>query len=180
MVINWFFNKNELDNQFTTKQITLIGHSRGGGIVSIKASEDSRVTNLVTLAGVSDYKSRFPKADALSAWQQDGVYYVQNGRTKQHMPHYLQFYKDFIKNQDRLTISKAIKKINIPHLIIHGSADTSVLIDEAYKQHQWNPKSKLNIIEAANHVFGAAHPWPINTLPTHLNTVVNTVLKFLK
>lgn len=39
--------------------ISLIGHSRGGGIVMIKAEEDSRIDKVVTWASVSDFKPRF-------------------------------------------------------------------------------------------------------------------------
>ena len=41
------------------QNITVIGHSRGGGISIIKASEDQRITKLITWASVSDYGSRF-------------------------------------------------------------------------------------------------------------------------
>lgn len=41
------------------QSISLIGHSRGGGIVLIKAEEDERVDAVVTWAGVSDFKPRF-------------------------------------------------------------------------------------------------------------------------
>ena len=56
-----------------SSNITLVGHSRGGGIVTLKAAEDSRVKNLVSLAGVSDFKSRFPKGSDLEAWKSSGV-----------------------------------------------------------------------------------------------------------
>ena len=77
------------------------------------------------------------------------------GEHKQQMPHYYQFYEDFIENEDRLTIKRAVSNLKIPHLIIHGNNDTSVLMKEAKSLHKWNPKSKLEIIDGANHVFGA-------------------------
>ncbi len=179
-VIDWVNSNKNLKKEADLNNTTLLGHSRGGGIVSIKAGEDSRIKNLITLAGVSDYKVRFPKERAFDTWEKEGVYFVKNGRTKQQMPHYFQFFEDFIKNEDRLTIKRAVENVNIPHLIIHGDADTSVSIEEARKLHQWNPKSKLKTIKNANHVFGASHPWKKDNLPKQLDEVIQTIDSFLK
>ena len=66
---------------------------------------------MVSLAGVSDYESRFPKESNFQEWAKKGVFYVKNGRTKQEMPHFYQFYKDFKENKERLNIQKAVEKI---------------------------------------------------------------------
>jgi len=159
----------------------LLGHSRGGGIVSIKAEEDPRIKGIVSLAGVSDYKSRFPQGEALELWQKEEVYYVENVRTKQQMPHYYQFYKDFVKNEERLTIKRAVSNLKTPHLILHGDADTSVTVKEAHNLHHWNSKSQLKIIKGANHVFQTKHPWNKEMpLPTHLIEACNEVILFLR
>ncbi|MDO7172036.1 alpha/beta hydrolase family protein [Mariniflexile sp. AS56] len=179
-VIDWVFNNPDIQKIANTDQITLIGHSRGGGIVAIKAEEDRRIKNLISLAGVCDFASRTATIGDLESWKTDGVKYVLNGRTKQQMPHFYQFYEDFITNEERLTIKRAVSSINIPHLIIHGNNDTSVFIAEAEQLHAWNPKSELHIIDAANHVFGAYHPWREEDLPQHLDEVAQKVRAFLK
>lgn len=179
-VIDWVCSNSEIKNESNSNGISLLGHSRGGGIVCIKAEENPRVKNVISLAGVSDYKSRFPSDEAFGSWKKEGVYFVENGRTKQQMPHYFQFYTNFMENEERLTISRAVKNLKIPHLIIHGDADTSVSIDEAKKLHAWNPKSTFKIIEGANHVFGASHPWKQNDLPNDLELATNTIIAFLK
>jgi len=178
-VIDWvtahdFKHKEEID----TTAITLIGHSRGGGIVTIKAAEDTRVTKIISWAGVCDYKSRFPKGETFDHWNKNGVYYIQNGRTKQQMPHYLEFYTSFIQNEQRLTISKAVKKLKIPHLIIHGDQDPTVPIEEANNLHQWNPDSEVCIIPGADHVFGAKHPWNQESMPNYLNQITLKSIDF--
>jgi len=161
--------------------ISLIGHSRGGGIALIKAEEDPRICKVITWAGVSDYRSRFKEdSDGFKDWEKLGRFYVENGRTKQKMPHNWQFYTDFISNETRLTISRAAKSLHKPWLIIHGDADTSVPIEEGDALHRWNPQSSFEVIKGANHIFGTSHPWQRNTLPKHLEKVLEKSILFLE
>ncbi|MBT8259804.1 MAG: alpha/beta hydrolase [Bacteroidia bacterium] len=179
-VINWVEKEYCNHPGFDTSNIILLGHSRGGGIVTLKAQEDSRISKVISLAGVSDFENRFPKDEALKKWKEDGVMYVVNGRTKQNMPHYYQFYENFMVNANRLNIKRAASSLIIPHLIIHGDADTSVVPAEAYALHNWNPNSKLSIIKNADHVFNSKHPWEENQLTPQLLEVVDLVSEFIR
>lgn len=161
-------------------QIILIGHSRGGGIVNLKASEDHRVSKLITWASVSDFGSRMGTDEEIAQWKKDGVKYVINGRTKQQMPHYYQFYEDFKANEIRFNIKKAVTGLKIPHLIIHSKDDPSVNYDEALQLHSWHSQSLLVPIETSDHVFGASHPWVSKALPEKLDQVIKESLSFLK
>ena len=178
-VIKWILENTKLSNEIDKNDITLIGHSRGGGIVSIKASENKKISNVITWAGVSDYGARFPIGDILTGWEKAGVSYIENSRTKQQMPHYFQFYTNFKENEDRLTIKKAIAKLNIPQLIIHGENDDVVPLKEAENIHQWNPKSELVIIKDMNHPLGCSQPWEDDKMPIHLNEVVKHSINFV-
>lgn len=178
-VINWVFKNNTLKSM-NLKNVTLIGHSRGGGIVCIKGEENSKIKRVISLAGVSSYGKRTSTTGDLEQWKKDGVKYVLNGRTKQQMPHYYQFYEDFIKNEERLTIKRAVTNLKIPHLIIHGDNDTSVFIEEAENLHKWNPNSELKTIKGANHVFNGKHPWTEKELPIELKEVVSISTTFIK
>ena len=71
---------------------------------------------------------------------------------------YYQFFEDFKSNEDRLHIEAATKRLDIPHLIIHGTKDPAVWFVEAEALHEWNPKSELFPIPESDHVFGAKHP----------------------
>ncbi|MEW7289652.1 alpha/beta hydrolase family protein [Aquimarina sp. 2304DJ70-9] len=178
-VLDWITSSDfQFKDQIDSNKIVLIGHSRGGGIATIKAAEDSRITKLITWAGVSDYKNRFPIGEDFKTWKKDGVYFIENGRTKQQMPHYFQFYTSFIENEERLTISKAVKHVDIPHLIIHGTDDPTVNLKEAENLHQWNLESELFLIEGANHVFGAKHPWEDINLSEDLNAITQKSIEF--
>lgn len=178
-IISWVLSKQDIAKEIDKTSISLIGHSRGGGIVTLKAAQDNRITKLVTWASVSDYKSRFPKGEAFDKWKKEGVYYVVNGRTKQEMPHYFQYFEDFIANEEKLTIKTASQQLKIPQLIIHGTKDESVSVNNAADLHWWYPLSTIAWIEEANHVFGGKHPWESEDLPDHLKEVVNKTIEFL-
>ena len=172
-------SENVLSKNFDLKNLILIGHSRGGGIATIKASEDARITQLVTWASVSDFGKRMGTAEELQQWKSDGVKYVINARTKQRMPHNYQFYEDFKANEARLNIETSAQKIRIPHLIVHAKEDPSVSFNEAIALNKFNPQSELVNITDSDHVFGASHPWDNNILPTKLQTVVDTTIAFI-
>ena len=163
-----------------TSNIALMGHSRGGGVVVVKAAEDRRIKKLITLAAVSDFGDRFPKGEELDAWEQKGIAYIENTRTKQQMPHLFEFYEDFKNNEERLTISRAAKELHIPTLIIHGTADPTVSIKDAHDLHKWINNSELFLLEGSDHVFEAAHPWNETHLSSALERIVDRITGFLK
>ncbi|NRD18714.1 alpha/beta fold hydrolase [Winogradskyella eckloniae] len=179
-IITWVKDHFKAHSKINTKHITLIGHSRGGGISILKAAEDDRITNLITLASVSDFAKRTATIGNLEAWKHNGVTYIVNGRTKQQMPHYYQFYQDFIIHKARLDIESATKRLSIPHLIIHGSNDTSVKLEEGKALHKWNSNSELKIINNADHVFNTKHPWDKDQLTTALLETINACVAFLQ
>ncbi|WP_298883162.1 alpha/beta fold hydrolase [uncultured Polaribacter sp.] len=178
-VIDWISSKENYKNEVDINDISIIGHSRGGGIVLLKSAEDIRVKKVITLAGVCDFEKRTATVGDLDQWKKEGVKYVLNGRTKQNMPHFYQFYEDFIQNKERLNVRKATENLEIPHLIIHGNADTSVLINEAESLKKWNLKSEFKIIEGANHVFNVSHPWTKKSVSKELLEVIDNCKTFL-
>ncbi|MAP80589.1 MAG: alpha/beta hydrolase [Aequorivita sp.] len=160
---------------------SLIGHSRGGGIVLIKAEEDNRIHKVVTWAGVCDFKARFQEGtEAFFNWKNTGLTHVENSRTKQMLPHKFQFYKDFKENETRFTISRAVKALKIPYLIVHGDEDPTISLKEAEALKMWNVNAKLEVIKGADHVFNVAHPWEDKNLSKELNLAIDVTISFLK
>ena len=179
-VIDWISNTSGFSNEVNANQLSLIGHSRAGGIVTIKAEEDKRISKVITLAGVCEFGKRTATSGELEQWKKKGVKYVLNGRTKQKMPHFYQFYENFIENEERLTIKRAVENLRIPHLILHGDNDNSVFINEAESLHHWNSNSQFEIIENANHVFNTSHPWKEDGLSKELEKVMEKISAFLR
>lgn len=179
-VLHFITSESEVSPQLNSEQINLIGHSRGGGIVLIKAEEDERIHKVITWAGVCDFKLRFQEGtESFEAWQKTGVTYIENSRTKQQLPHYIQFYEDFKANEHRFTIKRAVQDLTKPHLILQGTDDETVTTKEAEALHFWNPESTLKIIEKGDHVFGGSHPWKEEVLPKELQKVIAESSAFL-
>lgn len=174
-VIDHFIENPRVDRE----KVILIGHSRGGGISIIKTFEDERINGLITLASV-DTLERFPTGEAFENWKREGVYFALNGRTKQEMPHYYQFYEDYEKDIHRFDVERATEMAKAHMLIIHGTQDEAVNAGQAEHLHLLHPNSQLFLIENANHTFGAKEPWTEKKLPEDLNTVTEKCIEFIK
>lgn len=178
-VIDWLHEHNEWHKEMILDKFYLLGHSRGGSISIIKAAEDSRVKKLVTWAAVADFEKRVNEGD-VEKWKKEGVRYVINSRTNQKMPLYYQFRENFYANKERLTIATAVKKLSIPYLIIHGTADEAVPFEEALQLKEWQPKAKLKKISGADHTFGGKHPFQEKELPSHTGKLMQQSIEFFK
>ena len=160
-------------------KIYLLGHSRGGGMVTIAASENKNVSKVVSWAGISDCISRLPEDNELREWKLKGVKFIVNGRTNQNMPMNYQFVESLFQNKNRLSIETASKNMDKPHLIIHGTDDMAVDIEDAKSINSWSSNSQIELINGANHVFGAKHPWIEKNLPYHSTDAVKHTIRFL-
>ena len=181
LVIDWVFNPlNSYHFAIDTSKIYLIGHSMGGGISILQAAADKRINKLITWAAISECKTPWgnwpPKK--IQDWKETGVEYYTNARTNQQMPLYYQLYEDYKKNQQKLDIQKAIKSLNIPILICHGTYDISVPVEKAIDLKSWQPDAQLFTVES-DHVFGRKHPWAENELPVAMDAVIKATIQFL-
>ncbi len=174
-VIDFFSQKEKVD----AEKIAIIGHSRGGGISIIEAFEDERINALVTLAGVSHFGYRFPSGERLEEWKEKGVMYSENGRTKQQMPHYFQFFEDYKENEERFNIQYVAQHLEKPFLIISAEKDEAVKPKEAELLHEWCKTSELVVLENANHTFGAKEPWDEAFMSEDLEKATEIIIEFL-
>jgi predicted dienelactone hydrolase len=181
-VIDWVCAANNpYAAHINSNKVYLVGHSRGGGIVLLKAAEDERVKAVTSWASVS--KCRTPwggwPSEKIKDWIDKGVTYITNSRTKQELPLYYQLFDDYQFNKERLDIETAVKGLKIPILICHGFADTSVDVEKAYQLNEWAPSSKLFLVES-DHVFGRKHPWTGAVLPKPMQMVVEQTIDFFR
>ena len=122
-IIDHLFENKDKYN-YDKGNITLTGHSRGGGIAILKTAEDKRISKLVVLSSVCNF-DRY--SDTLKKkWKEVGYFEVINSRTNQMMRLNYTLIEDLIKNKERLDIQKAISEITVPVMIIHGAQDITV------------------------------------------------------
>jgi dienelactone hydrolase len=171
-----YFNKNADEHGIDKDRIALIGHSRGGGISILKASEDMRIKCLVTLSSVSTF-DRYTDAHKKS-WSKKGYFEVVNTRTNQLMRINSTLLDDLESNKSKLDIISAVRKLNIPYLIIHGKEDISVRFDEAEELYKNSNKNLTELYEVKNtgHTFGTAHPFKGTTKA--FESVIEKIIEF--
>lgn len=141
------------------RRVGLLGHSRGGGEAVLAAADDRRVASLVTWAAIADIPSRWTAAQ-VEAWRRGEEVLVENARTKQRMPIGPAYWRDVEENRARLDIGAAAARVTVPWLIVHGDGDASVPVDDARTLYAAaGENAELLVIEGADHVFGARHPY---------------------
>ncbi|WP_375418246.1 alpha/beta hydrolase family protein [uncultured Hymenobacter sp.] len=161
-------------------RLYLVGHSRGGGLVLLKAAEDARVAAVATWAAIADVNPRWP-ASVMREWQTRGVLHVENSRTGQQLPLYYQAVEDYLKNRDRLDIARNLtRRRRQPLLLIHGDEDETVPLAAAQRLHALRPDATLHVLPGATHMFGGAHPWPQSALPTDAQRVAELTADFFR
>ena len=156
----------------------LIGHSRGGGIALLVAAEDNALNAVISWAGVTNFEERFPSTKELELWRKEGVRYIANARTGQQMPQGYQFYSDFVKNRDLLNIERAVRKLQVPLLAVHGDSDTVVDPIALERINNWLPGAETCLVKGAGHTFNTVHPFNDQWPPEMMQTVQHT-LNFL-
>lgn len=168
-----------VNETFPNAEITLIGHSRGGGISILEAAKNSTVKKLITWAAISSFDSLWKKEQE-QEWRANGKIEVYNARTKEYMPLNVELLEDINQNLEKLNIIEVAKNIVKPWLIIHGNDDVNVNIEVAKDFINNNSFSTFLEIDGANHVFGAGHPFKERSLPNQLLQVCKASVKHIQ
>jgi dienelactone hydrolase len=173
--------ENPYTGSFDAGRCGLIGHSKGGAEVIVFAAEDGRVKALATWAAVSACRTPWDNWDdaRMAEWQEAGRTHILNGRTQQQMPLDYSLVEDYDTNRERFNVIAAASRLQIPWLICHGTADTSVDVSHARRLHAANQQSVLFTTET-DHVFGRKHPWTEASLPGPTVQVLQRTFDFFK
>lgn len=135
----------------------LLGHSRGGGEAVIATAADTRVDTLVTWAAIASVE-RWTD-EQIAAWDRGETVFIPNSRTKQEMPMAPGYWRDIIRNRERLNIRRAASRVDVPWLIVHGEQDTSVSVGDAHQLRAAAAAAELQVVEDTGHTFDATHPF---------------------
>ncbi|NVK51694.1 MAG: alpha/beta hydrolase [Flavobacteriaceae bacterium] len=150
-----------LKDNYTFKEIVLIGHSQGS-LTAMLASENAN--KYISLAGLSN---SFDKTLVKQVTNQNAMLgkvadehfkeLFKTGTIKQVNPFLVSIFRKqnypFLINWAKYNPSKEIQKLNIPILIVNGDKDIQVKIEDAKAMHKAKPSSRLAIIENMNHVL---------------------------
>ncbi|MEM6671222.1 MAG: alpha/beta fold hydrolase [Planctomycetota bacterium] len=143
-----------LDDVDADREI-LFGHSRGGGMALISASE-APPSAVVTWSAIDDV-DRFGE-DVKQRWRDDGELCVPNARTGQVHRMGLATLDDIETNRDRLDILAAASRLDVPLLALHGTADATVEPEAVHRIAERARAGEAFLIDGADHAMGAGHP----------------------
>jgi dipeptidyl aminopeptidase/acylaminoacyl peptidase len=141
------------------RRLGLLGHSRGGGVVLLRAGRDPRVRSIVTWSAVSTFH-RYREED-LERWRADGYLEILNARTGQVMRVGVGLLEDLESHGDAYEPVDAVRRLRVPLLLLHGTKDESVPAEDAQRlaRAAYPGTAKLVLLEGAGHTFGATHPF---------------------
>jgi pimeloyl-ACP methyl ester carboxylesterase len=135
------------------RKASIVGHSLGGAVAILRASEDGRVVSVATINGCS-HLNRVPAEEAERA-KREGKILVHNARTGQDMPLERGWFDDIARHD----LETAATQVFVPALVLQGARDESVTPDEGAALAGWIAGSRLVTVPDADHVFGARHPF---------------------
>ncbi len=159
-------------------RLSLLGHSRGGAMSVLKSASDNRIQKVAAWASAAGFEKFITRAQIIE-WKKNGVHYVENSRTGQMMPLYLQLYYDFVSNHRKLNISKTIAQIKRPLLLVHAKDDETIPYEDILSPIRRNPGYiKLITTRSGGHTFGTAHPFEDTNLPPLFQYIVNQTIDF--
>ncbi len=179
-VINAFKNghllgRDELSRNWNG-EIYLLGHSLGGGIAIVYASENKFVNKIAVWASVGKFDRYTERQKSL--WKKSGFIEFTHSRTGQLLQMNLSYLEDLENNSERYNLTRAVTLLSCPMLIVHGNLDLTVPIDEAMQLEQVaGSKTQTYYLPKASHVFGVSHPMK---LPSRaLNNSLEKTMEFL-
>ncbi|GIV27182.1 MAG: alpha/beta hydrolase [Bacteroidia bacterium] len=191
--INYFSNK-----PYKFKRIILIGHSEGALISTLVAQNNKKVKKLILISGPgfrldtiikrqlaylheNAKKIIFPLIDTIAS-----------GKKVENIPPMLNMlFRESVQNYliSTLSIDPAVEleKIKIPTLIVQGTNDIQVSVDNAYRLKEHCKNCELKIIENMNHVLVDAPKDRKSNIETYSNPdltlskdLIHTIIKFIK
>jgi alpha-beta hydrolase superfamily lysophospholipase len=158
--------------------IALVGHSRGGAVSLIAAHEDERIRAVAAWSTI-DHFNRYTD-EQKRRWREKG--YVQLHSVSSHKIFRIStaLLDDVENNAERLNIVKAVEALRKPLLIVHGTADIPVKIEEAERLFAVSDKKLTQFVrlDGAGHMYGAKHPYKEESQT--LNHVLDITTRWLQ
>lgn len=138
--------------------VGLLGHSKGGMISILCASENNDSVRAVVTVGAPAHTDRFP-TEMRIAWRQAGYWPVIESDTGRELRMNVGFLDDFEQNVGRYDVEAALSRMNAAHLLIHGTEDDVVPFEEAERivEQSAGHECTLLAMEGSDHHLGTAN-----------------------
>ena len=165
------------DSRFSN--LIVLGHSEGS-LIGIMASQEIQVDKFISLAGAG-----FPASDILKQQLKQQpplvlemsaqiIEKLEKGETVNHAPEMLHALfrpsvQPYLISWFKYNPQLEIAKLNIPILIIQGTTDIQVSIEDAEKLSQSNKKAEKVVIENMNHILKESEADRTKNIQTYSN-----------
>lgn len=137
-------------------RLALLGHSRGGGIAIITASQSQNVKGLVTWSSVATF-DRWT-GHQKEQWRKLGYLPLSRDTAASPLRLGLGLLEDVERNRETLDLLKAAARVRKPWLILHGHEDVLVRFSEAEQLYGAADRSTTELLplEHTGHTYGGA------------------------
>jgi uncharacterized protein len=161
------------------RDISLVGHSRGGSLAILSGASDKSIKKIIAWAAFSDFYEMIHTYD-IQTWKENGVLYSNSPLSDKALPRYYSQYEILMKDKKKYALQGLIEKSEKKILLIHGMDDEIIPYEQAMQMKKWNKAVRLSLIPGATHTFGAYHPYDQRQLPFDFAMVLKESLNFLK
>lgn len=148
--------------QMWNGKVSMLGHSRGGGIAMIAAREfqqlhPQQLNHVAVWNSVGTWTRWTPRQAA--AWREAGTFEMQNQRTLQTLNMHSSYLADIEENSARLDLVAASTALSGRLRYVHALHDLTVPIREIESLAQASStEDALAIVGNTTHTFGMEHP----------------------
>lgn len=131
--------------------IALCGHSMGGAVSLLVAAKETQINAIVDLCAPSHPNRDMVKKFGINV--EDGSYSFTLGKKS------FKLSKKFVDDLEHVEADDAVRKLKIPLLFVHGTADTIVPYSQSEHLHLLNTgeDNTLEPVEGADHLFSGKH-----------------------
>ncbi|MCH1921503.1 lysophospholipase [Shewanella sp. A3A] len=179
------------------KKLVIIGHSEGS-LVGILAAQQTPVSKLVSIAGVGDSAAKIIRVqleaqpEVVKQQASPILAKLEQGETVAEVPTMLNALfrpsvQPYLISWFQYDPAKEIAKLQLPLLVLQGSHDIQVDVQQATLLADANPRAQKVIIDGMNHILKLAPQDRQANIQTYNNPelpladkVVSTISEFIK
>ena len=157
-------------------RLAVAGHSRGGVTALLTAGSDRRIKAVVSLSAPSSSDMPDEQKEIIRT---RGYIVSPSSRTGQQLRIGRAWVEDLDRNAEKLDLLGAVRRIEAPLMIVHGTADASVPVACAEEiAGAYRGEAEILMLDGASHTFDCVNPF---TGPSEaLDELIAAVSRFLR